>query len=474
MLLRIPRRSVPVLAAAVAAVALSWASPCPAPAPAARAKINAEVRQLMQTAHVPGVALGLACNGRMVFAQGYGVRSIARHLPVNPETRFQIGSITKQFTAAAILQLRAAGKLSLDDPIARFLPHFPHAGEITVRELLNQTTGLYNYTSAPHFVATADHSQGGFGPITALLAGHALAFVPGTKWQYSNTNYIVLGQIVAAASGESYADYLQQHIFTPAGMSATSLIGHSLPDTAEGYNVVAGKTVPAPPLPEAWAGSAGAIVSNLADLERWDTAVSNGKLISQTDYREMTTAGTLASGQHDDYGFGWMLGKYGPQPTVWHNGGTFGFLALNARLPQSGLDVIVLTNGTALPPWNIAHAVLHVLEPLPAVKPVAGADPAITARVRQAVEWALTGKFDRSRLTPQMNAALTPATVAQVARSLHPLGSLQSLTYKGKRAVSGQTVYVYAAQFANGSLNVFYTLDAQGKISGFLLRPAGE
>lgn len=428
----------------------------------------------MQTAHVPGLALGLACNGRIVFAQGYGVRSVARHLPVNPKTRFQIGSITKQFTAAAILQLRDAGKLSLDDHIARFLPHFPYAQQITVRELLNQTTGLYNYTSTPHFVATADHSRGGFRPITALLTGHPLAFAPGAKWQYSNTNYIVLGQIVAIASDESYAGYLQQHIFTPAGMSATSLIGRRLPDTAEGYNVVAGKVVPAPPLPEAWAGSAGAIVSILGDLERWDQAVSDGNLISRADYREMTTAGVLASGQHDDYGFGWMLGTYGSQPTVWHNGGTFGFLALNARLPQSGLDVIVLTNSTALPPWNVANAVLHVLMPLPAPIRPEEENPAITARVRQAVEWALTGKFDRSQLTPQMNAALTPAMVAQVAQGLHSLGKLQSLIYKGKRTLQGQAVYVYAAQFAHGNLNVFYTLDAQGKISGFLLRPAGE
>lgn len=428
----------------------------------------------MRKAHVPGVALGLACNGRLVFAQGYGFRSVTQHFPVNPETRFQIGSITKQFTAAAILQLRAAGKLSLDDHVARFLPHFPDASQITIRELLNQTTGLYNYTEAPHFVATAEHSPGGFGPIIALLAGHPLAFAPGSKWQYSNTNYIVLGQIVAVASGESYAAYLQQHIFTPAGMTATSLIGHALPDTAEGYNVVSGQIVPAPPLPEAWAGSAGAIVSTIGDLVRWDQAVSNGKLISQADYREMTAAGVLSSGQHDAYGFGWMLGTYGSQPTVWHNGGTFGFLALNARLPQSDLDVIVLTNSTALPPWNIAHAVLHVLMPLPTQNSAKGEDPAITARVRQAVGWAQTGKFDRSQLTAQMNAALTPAMVAQVAQSLQALGQLKSLTYKGKRAASGHTVYVYAAQFASGSLNVFYTLNAQGKISGFLLRPVGE
>lgn len=186
----------------------------------------------MRKAHVPGVALALACNGHIVFAQGYGFRSVAQHLPVNPETRFQIGSITKQFTAAAILQLRAARKLSLDDPAARFLPHFPYASQITVRELLNQTTGLYNYTEAPHFIATADHSRGGFSPITALLAGHPLAFAPGSKWQYSNTNYIVLGQIVAVASGESYAAYMQQHIFQPAGMTATSLIGRPLHPSA--------------------------------------------------------------------------------------------------------------------------------------------------------------------------------------------------------------------------------------------------
>ncbi|TAN23476.1 MAG: class A beta-lactamase-related serine hydrolase [Acidobacteria bacterium] len=376
MLLRNPRRSASVLVAFAFATSLAVAAPCPSPSAAARAKIDAVVPQLMAKAHVPGVALGVACNGRMVFAQGYGFRNLAQHLPVAPETRFQIGSITKQFTAAAILQLRAAGKLSLDDHVARFLPHFPHASQITLRELLNQTTGLYNYTEAPHFVATADHSRGGFIPITALVAPHPLAFAPGTKWQYSNTNYIVLGQIVAAASGESYAAYMQTHIFSPAGMTATRLIGRPLPDTAEGYNVVSGKVVPAPPLPEAWAGSAGAIVSTVGDLERWDQAVSDGKLISKADYKQMTSAGVLTNGQHDTYGFGWMLGQYGSQPTVWHNGGTFGFLALNARLPQSGLDIIVLTNSTALPPWNIAHAVLRVLMPLPSPKSTKGADPA--------------------------------------------------------------------------------------------------
>ncbi|MGH9413971.1 MAG: serine hydrolase [Terriglobales bacterium] len=461
--------------AALLAIAACAATPCRAPSTAERAQINALIPQLINARHVPGLELGLACNGKLVFDRGFGLRDREHHLPVAAATSFQIGSITKQFTAAAILQLRDAGKLSLNDHVARFLPHFPDAGRITIRELLNQTTGLYNYTEAPHFVAYTARHHGSFAAITALLRSHALAFAPGTRWQYSNTNYIVLGQIVALASGEPWTAWVREHIFAPAGMHATGIIGDALPNRARGYSYAQGNVVPAPPLPELWAGSAGAIVSDVADLERWDTALSDGKLISRADYREMTAAGRLAGGKTDSYGFGWMLGTYGNQPTIWHNGGTFGFLALNARLPQAGLDVIVLTNSTQLAPWSVAHAVLHIIAPLPAQaaapRPAAGEEKAITARVLQAVGWAMSGHFDRTQLAPQMNAALTPATIRAVAANLAGMGKLQSLSFRRKGAIHGQSVYWYLARFANGELNVIYSLNPKGKISGFVLRP---
>ncbi|MGH9507405.1 MAG: serine hydrolase [Terriglobales bacterium] len=436
-------------------------------------QINIIVPRLMASGHVPGLELGIARDGQAIFLRGYGQRDIAHGLAVDAATRFQIGSITKQFTAAAILQLRDQGKLALGDHVSRFLPRFPHAAAITIEELLNQTSGLFNFTDAPGFLKMGTSSQGGFAAVAKILRGRPLAFPPGTKWQYSNTNYMVLGRIVAIASGQPYPAYIDGHIFAPAAMRASGWIGRPMPDLALGYGFAQGRFQAVPSFGAGWTGAAGGIVINAADLIRWDRAVSDGALLPARDWREMTTAGRTADGRNDHYGFGWVIGSYGGDLVIWHNGGTAGFLALNAREPSRRLEIVVLENSDSLPPWTVAHAVLGVLQPAsPAARaPRPGANPAITARVREAIGWAIRGHFDRAQLTPQMNAALTPAMVSAVAAHLQALGPLQALAYRGHHTAGDATVYIYRAKFENGALETVLTLNRAGKIAGFLLRP---
>jgi CubicO group peptidase (beta-lactamase class C family) len=197
-----------------------------------------------------GLAIAVGRSGHILYEHGFGFQDADKLKPIDPETHFEIGSITKQFTAAAILQLKGQGKLSLDDTLATYLPTFPHGTEISIRQLLNQTSGLADYFSVKGF---DKHELGGFEKIVSLIEKEPLEFVPGESFVYSNTNYIALGRIVEVVSGESYRQYIQHHLFDPAGMSqSTTMVEEdSVKNMASGFASDPKKperTVPAVPL----------------------------------------------------------------------------------------------------------------------------------------------------------------------------------------------------------------------------------
>jgi len=181
-----------------------------------------------------GLAIAVARAGHILYEHGFGFKDAAKLKPIDPETHFEIGSVTKQFTAAAILQLKEQGKLSLDDTLAKYLPGFPHSSEISIRQLLNQTSGLADYFSVSGFDA---HDLGGFEKIVSLIDKEPLKFMPGQSFDYSNTNYIALGRVVEVVSGESYRQYIQRHLFDPAGMSQSVTIAeeNSVENMAKGF-----------------------------------------------------------------------------------------------------------------------------------------------------------------------------------------------------------------------------------------------
>lgn len=313
----------------------------------ALAPVDQNVQAALAATGGPGAAVAIVQSGRIVYDRGFGRRSLDGPR-VTAATRFEIGSLTKQFTAVAVLQLRARHKLSLNDPISRFLPAFPHARDITVLELLQQTTGLPDFMAMNHFVRLSQTSAGGFDRIARLASG-PLHFAPGSKWEYSNTNYIVLGRLVEVVSHEPYVTYVKAHILEPAQMSETSTVSSetSTAQMATGYwRGLAGKgpLTPAPRVRESWSWSAGDLISTARDIARWYLALSSGDVISAADFRLMTTPPRLSSGKQSNYAFHWWTDAIHGHPMFSGLGDTFGFSSCIDVFPRQRLAVITLEN----------------------------------------------------------------------------------------------------------------------------------
>ena len=323
-----------------------------APAPQARATLSPAAfdaigERALASNTAPGFVLAVVRGGRAVYARGFGVANVARSVPVTPRTRFAIGSLSKQFTATAVLRLRDAGKLGLDDRLATYVPSLPNANAITLRMLLNQNSGLHN------FPLTTEHAwplQGAIDPqrIIDILATDKPDFEPGTKWAYSNANYAALAYVAARTSGMPYGRYLARTIFTPLGMTS-SADGYAAQQagTATPYEGTGTFTVPEPPLSLDLFYGAGGIVSTADDMVRWDAALMRGTLLGAASMHDLWTAGTLANGKPVRYAMGFVPSTLDGHREVWHNGLTpyAGGYCYNAIFPDDDLAVIVLSNG---------------------------------------------------------------------------------------------------------------------------------
>jgi CubicO group peptidase (beta-lactamase class C family) len=467
-----------VLATAVTFGSANADAPAPSAAPSAdpiAAAADAVAAKLIASKHVPGVAIGVSRGGTVVFERGYGYADVAKKIPVTPETRFEIGSITKQFTAACIMQLVEAGKLSLDDHLGTFVSDYFIGRGVTVRQLLAQQSGIPEYLDGPDAVSAAGTQPATYATLLARVSATPLEFAPGTRYKYSNTNYILLGRIVEVASGEPYERYVREHIFAPAGMTQSAFIGdeNTLASMAKAYAPTSSGVAPAPPFRDDWASSAEAIVSTVGDILRWDAALLAGKIVKPADVELMRTDAKTVDGAATGYGFGWVVDAVGAHPRIWHNGATFGFHAINETFPSEGEAVVVLVNSTVFVEGDIApiFAATHP-DAAPPTTAAAGEIPAVTARVRDWLRRFQTGDIDRSQLNDTMNKALTEDLIDASKAQLGPLGTPETLVYRGSVASDGSTVYVYVATFSAGTFRIVMALDAAGKIAGYRLVPA--
>jgi D-alanyl-D-alanine carboxypeptidase len=441
------------------------------------ARVDVAVTKVMSAAHVPSIVAAVSRDGATVYSHAYGYASLTPRVPATVDTHYEIGSITKQFTATAILQLKEAGKLSLDDTLARWIPEYRRAAKVTVRELLQQTTGIPNFTAVKNFVKIASTRAPSFAAILALISNKPLEFTPGSRFEYSNTNYILLGEIVERASGESWESYVRQHLFAPAGMTHSGFIDDEprLQPMASGYVVGKNGANPAPKFGSGWAWSAGAIVSTVDDMLAWDSALFRGRLINATDLAAMTAPSknaVFAKGAW--YGYGWVIDTSDGHKRIWHNGATFGYMAANLVFPRDRTEIVVFQNTNSLATADsTAQRVFEAVEPSAAValRPAAGEDLAVTARVRDWIAWLETGNIDRSQLDAEMNEALTPKLVGQVKQQLGVLGAPQQLIYRGKNVGKKATLYTYRAVFSVATFTLYFAVDPAGKIAGIRLAP---
>ncbi|HEY5107274.1 MAG TPA: serine hydrolase domain-containing protein [Caulobacteraceae bacterium] len=297
-------------------------------------------------ADAPGAAVAIRQRGEVIHAKGYGLANVEWGLPIATDTVFRIGSVTKQFTAAAILKLAEAGNLGIDDPIERHLPDYP-VGErqITVRHLLNHTSGIKSYTGLPNFFPELSQKQLPLPEMIAVFKDLPPDFQPGAKFLYSNSGYLLLGAIIEGVSGQDYATFLAETFFAPLGMASTRYLDDRpiTPKRAAGYQLERA-VVNATPLAMSWPHAAGALGSTVTDLLRWDAALHGGEVLSPASYAAMITPGTLNDGSETRYGFGLAINRYRDLGNIAHGGGINGFVCGLAHWPGADLTVALLSN----------------------------------------------------------------------------------------------------------------------------------
>ncbi|HME81246.1 MAG TPA: serine hydrolase domain-containing protein [Candidatus Eremiobacteraceae bacterium] len=474
-------KSLAGIAIALASIMLSTAQLCAQPLDAIqRAAIDKIAQDALDTQRVPGISLAVARGSDILYAQGYGYRDVAHRFAAVADTIYAIGSNTKQFTAAAVMLLAQDKKLDIDAKVADYLPSAPHAAEITVRELLDQTSGLPNYVD---HIAMTNRMSTEYRPeqLVALVKNAPLDFLPGTKWEYSNTNYVLLGMLIEKASGMSYSAFVQRRIIAPLGLTSTSFpktvpVG---PQYAVGYQLTGDGATPVV-ADLSWAYAAGALFSNVADLVKWDDAFWNGRVVDPASLTLMTTPAKLPDGTDTKYGFGWFVSTMYGQREVWHNGGLPGFSTRNATFPDDDhLEIVVLANTISFDPASTVRRIFEVVEPqivanatpTPAPTSAPGEDPAITARAKEWFVRLEKNDIDRSQLTADMSNALTTDKAAQLAAALGPMGAPTAFVYIGKTVKDPYTIYQYLVQGGQGALVFTFVLDPAGKVAGMFVKP---
>jgi D-alanyl-D-alanine carboxypeptidase len=319
--------------------------------------VDSVANSAMKQQGIPGMTVALAKNGSMLYAQAYGDSDIATQSVTQTSTIFELGSITKQFTAALIMKLQEQGELQVDDSIHAYLPEYNFPSAITLRMLLTHTSGLANYTTFTQYPSWATHGVSE-QTILSAVSQTPLLFPPGTQWSYSNSNYFALGAIIEKLTGQSYSANLEQYIFQPLGLTNTYF---SLPPPAQsalGYTLNGTSVIPALVCDRSTAFSAGALSSNVTDLIAWDNALINGKVVSPASFKAMTAPVDPAIPGGGSYGFGLFLRTFDNHPTIWHGGLINGFAAETNVFLDTGLALEVLTNSDAANTDTIATGIM--------------------------------------------------------------------------------------------------------------------
>jgi CubicO group peptidase (beta-lactamase class C family)/uncharacterized protein YneR len=323
----------------------------------------------------PGAAVIVARNGTVVFRKGYGLANLELGVPIEPQMVFRLGSITKQFTAVAILMLVEQGALSLDDDLTTFWAHYPtHGHRITVEHLLTHTSGIKSYTSMPEWLSLWRQDMT-VEEIIALFKDQPMDFVPGDRWAYSNSGYHLLGAIIEKVSGQTYEQFLTQHIFDPLGMTHSGYdhVERIVPGRVAGYQKGSEGYENAPYLSMTHPYAAGGLLSSVDDLVLWDEALYKDKLLAQDTLEQAFTPAVLRTGTATGYGYGWGMTSYEEHRMIEHGGGIPGFLTYAIRLPDDHLFVAVLMNSTAAepPPEQLAVKIAALAIGHPYQEPVA-------------------------------------------------------------------------------------------------------
>jgi CubicO group peptidase (beta-lactamase class C family) len=330
---------------------------------AEEAKIEAVVQKFMRQPGAVGLSVAVGRGTELVYERAQGFADLEFTVNADPETMFRIGSVTKQFTAAAIMKLSERGKLSVDDPLAKFLPDYPRGDDITLRHLLTHTGGVPNYTDLGEKWTRIVARELPHEELVALWRELPLDFEPGTRWRYSNSGYYLLGMVIEKAAGQPYDAFLREALFDPLKLTRTRYDsnGEVLLNRAQGYRSEDGKFWNDWLIGMSQPGAAGALISTAGDLVRWQIALANGQVVKPESYEEMTLPYLLADGDESHYGFGLDLQPTGKIACVSHGGGIFGFNSFLAYWPESRLSIAVISNCEQLSSQALAQELSGLL-----------------------------------------------------------------------------------------------------------------
>jgi CubicO group peptidase (beta-lactamase class C family) len=430
--------------------------------------IDAIVAKALSETGVPSASIAIVEDGRIVLAKAYGHARLEPAIEATPAMRYKIASNSKQLTATAILLLAEEHKLSLDDKVARFLPDLTRAKDVTLREVLTHTAGYSDYYAddyVPPFMQRATTADA----ILDDWAKKPLDFEPGTRWQYSNTGYVILGEIVEKASGRKLIDFLRERVFVKLGMTSAIDIGATTWDAADPlpytrYALGPARIVPAEG--NGWMWAAGELAMTASDLARWDISLMRGEILEPASLRALTTEMVLTDGTGTGYGLGLFVSQMANGHRRWaHTGGASGFLSSNVTFPDDHASITVLTNGEGL-----AHrAIESELETLLLSGVDADAGPSL-ARARALFAGLQKGAVDQSSITDDLRAYFSDAVLADFAASLGPLGEPTSFTQTSREDRGGMVHRVFTVNAGGKVLRMETYLMPDGRFEQCLVR----
>jgi D-alanyl-D-alanine carboxypeptidase len=428
-------------------------------------QIDKLVTDTLARTGVPSASVAIVKDGQIVYVKAYGDAKLDPKTPAASDMRYSIGSISKQFTATAILLLQEQGKLSLDDKVAKYIPDLTRANEVTIRQLLSHTSGYQDYWPQDYVMKPM------LEPITTrkimdTWARKPLDFEPGTKWQYSNTNYVIAGAIVEKVAGLPFFKFLQQKIFTPLGMTSVTDIDQQLLKSSDpiGYKRYAlGPLRVAPKEGHGWLFAAGQLAMTAQDLARWDISIIEGKLMKPASYLELGREVLLKNGVGTNYGLGVNVSLALGRRALSHGGEVSGFTAQNIVFPDDRAAVVVLVNQDAA---SASGPIASGIPPL-----LFAVNDAITAakleQAKKIFEGLQEGKIDRSLFTDNANGYFSDQALEDFKNSLGPLGRANSFTQTSQSLRGGMTGRVYIVRFKDKTIRAWTYEMPDGKLEQF-------
>jgi D-alanyl-D-alanine carboxypeptidase len=435
------------------------------PAPIETA-IDEAIRQALAENGGPSASVAIVKDGKVAYARAYGDARLEPKTPAQPAMRYKIASNSKQITATAILLLAEEGKLSLDDPVARFLPSLTRAGDVTIRELLSHTSGYQDYYPLD-YVTPLMARKTTPARILELWARKPLDFEPGTKWQYSNTNYTIAGLIIEKITGRPLIDFLRARIFEKLGMRSPIDVDREPWSAGDplGYTRFAlGPLRPVEREGAGWMYAAGELAMTAGDLALWDISLMDDTVLQPASLRALTTEVKLKNGTGTAYALGLGVSDTGGHRKWSHTGGASGFLSTNFTRPDDRISVTVLTNGETPAHQQIARRIEEILLP-------SAAAPTLET-VRRMFRDLQEGKLDRSLVTEEGNAYFTAQAIADFAASLKPLGHPSEFRQTAMQERGGMTERTFSIKAGGKSMRLSTYFTPDGKVAQYLITPA--